>query len=184
MSEKVIHFGEFIRWHRIQARKTTEEFGRELGITARRLIALEAMAKPDVQHTTIVAISQALGIDPEKFDETWRSTPVPSLKRKSGPTTDEARRFGAACAAAGVSQAEGLRRLRSWLVAQDSETQQAALTFEATNRSRTVQSLSTFTDPVDHLQDPGEETAKRVAKKANLSGTKPGSAATGENKHR
>lgn len=180
MSEKIIHFGEFIRWKRINSGKTTEEFGREIGLTARRVIAIEAMATPDVQHTTLVALAKAFEIDPEAFNSVWRNTPVPVTKRKVGPTTDEARRFGIACAAAGINQAQGLRRLRSWLVAQDPETQHTVLSFEHGESS----SDATFTDLVDHLQDPADAARKRVGQKATNSARSPGSASTSADKHR
>ena len=182
MSEKIIHFGEFIRWHRVRGNKTTEELGREVGLTARRLIAIEAMATPDVQHTTMAALANAFGFDPETFNETWKTTPVPVTRRKAGPTTDEARRFSAACELAGTTPIEGMRRLRSWIVDQDEKTQITALSFIASQRR-----AAGFTDAVDHLQDPTEAVKKRIGQKAeqraNPSAAKPpGSAATGESK--
>jgi transcriptional regulator with XRE-family HTH domain len=179
VTDKIIHFGEFVRWNRVNAGKTTEEFGREVSLTARRVIAIEAMAKPDVQHTTIVALAKAFNIDPEDFDRVWQSTPVPVTKRKKGPTTDEATRFATACAAAGVTTAEGLRHLRSWLVAQDEETQQAALGFIAPPRGPLM-----FNAAVDHLQDPAEAAQKRIAQQATKQAKSRGSASTTENKHR
>jgi transcriptional regulator with XRE-family HTH domain len=180
MNTKIIHFGEFIRWNRTRANKTTEALGREIGITARRLIAIEAMAQPDVQHTTMAALATAFGFDPETFGELWKSTPVPVTRRKSGPSTDEATRFNAACAAAGTTPAEGQRRLRSWIIEQDQATQIAALSYVPSHRKQAV-----FSDPVDHLQDPAEAVKKRLAKQAQSSLEKsPGSAATGEKPHR
>ena len=127
MSEKIIHFGEFVRWHRTQAGKTTEAFGREIGLSSRRVISIEAMAKPDVQHTTIVALARVLGIEPAEFDRVWRSTPVPVTKRRKGPSNDEATRFSVACSANGVTPVEGMRRLRSWITMQNEETQMRVL---------------------------------------------------------
>jgi transcriptional regulator with XRE-family HTH domain len=182
VSEKIIHFGEFIRWHRVRANKTTEALGREVGLTARRLIAIEAMAAPDVQHTTMAALATAFGFDPETFNEVWKTTPVPVTRRKAGPTTDEARRFSAACELAGTTPIEGMRRLRSWIVEQDPQTQTAALSFIAAHRQPVG-----FTDVVDHLQDPVEAVKKRIGHKAAQSASAsaakpPGSAATGESK--
>ena len=96
MNDKVIHFGEFIRWNRTCAGKTTEQFSREVGVTARRLIAIETMARPDVHPSTLSRLANTLGIPPEDFDQVWQSTPVPVTKRKPGPTTDEAQRFARA----------------------------------------------------------------------------------------
>jgi transcriptional regulator with XRE-family HTH domain len=176
MSDKIIHFGEFIRWNRVQAGKTTEEFGKEVGLTARRVIAIEAMAKPDVQHTTLVALAKAFDIDPEKFDRVWKSTPVPVTKRKKGPTTDEASRFSMACIANNVTTVEGLRRLRSWIVMQDEQIQKQALSFIAPHR------IQAFTNVVDHLQDPAEAGRKRIGRKAATAAKSRGSASTSENK--
>jgi transcriptional regulator with XRE-family HTH domain len=181
VSEKIIHFGEFIRWKRVTSGKTTDALGREVGLTARRLIAIEAMATPEIQHTTMASLARAFGIDPEQFDSVWKSTPVPVTRRKAGPTTDEARRFNAACAAAGTTQAEGLRRLRSWLVEQDQATQIAALSFIPPHRQPSAS--GEFTDAVDHLQDPAEAVKKRAGEKAARSAKQSGSAAKGESKH-
>src|SRR5579875_2486724 len=106
-----IHFGQFIRHHRLRAGKTTEAFGRDIGLTGRRVIGIEAMATPDVQHTTLAALARALGMEMEELDTAWRTTPVPVTARRAGPTTDSAQRFAAACRAAGISTAEGMRRL-------------------------------------------------------------------------
>jgi transcriptional regulator with XRE-family HTH domain len=179
VKDKIIHFGEFIRWHRVQAGKTTEALGREIGLTARRLIAIEAMAKPDVQHTTMAALARAFKIDPEQFDSVWQTTPVPVTRRKPGPSTDEARRFAAACAAAGVTQVEGMRRLRSWILEQDQPTQVAALSFHPSAKSTD----DVFTHAVDHLQDPAEALRDRVGNMAERA-RGSGSAATGESTHR
>jgi transcriptional regulator with XRE-family HTH domain len=181
VSEKIIHFGEFIRWKRVTSGKTTEAMGREVGLTSRRLIAIEAMATPEIQHTTMASFARAFGIDPEQFDSVWRSTPVPVTRRKAGPTTDEAKRFAAACAAAGTTQAEGLRRLRSWLVEQDKATQLAALSFIPAHRQQT--DSEAFTDAVDHLQDPAEAVQKRAGEKAAQQAKSQESAATGESTH-
>jgi transcriptional regulator with XRE-family HTH domain len=162
MKEKIIHFGEFVRWNRVKSNKTTEALGREVGLTARRLIAIEAMAEPSVQHTTLAALANAFGFDPETFGEQWKKIPVPITRRKSGPTTDEATRFTAACSAAGTTPAEGLRRLRSWIIEQDVQTQNAALSYIAPHRSG-------FTDAVDHLQHPAQAVAKRLGRQANQS---------------
>jgi transcriptional regulator with XRE-family HTH domain len=180
VSEKIIHFGEYIRWNRVSAGKTTEAFGREVGLTARRLIAIEAMAKPDVQHTTMVALARAFHIDPEQFDSVWQNTPVPVTRRKAGPTTDESRRFGQACAAAGVSPIEGMRRLRSWFVEQEPRLQKAALSYVPEHRQF---ASGMFTDPVDHLQDPAEATRRRASQKAS-SEKSAGSVSKGAGKRR
>ena len=185
MNEKIFHFGEFFRWHRVRANKTTDALGREIGITARRLIAIEAMAQPDVQHTTMAALANAFGFDPENFSEVWKITPVPVTRRKAGPTTDEATRFNAACTAAGTTPAEGQRRLRSWIIEQDEKTQLEALTYIAPHRKFSAG----FTDAVDHLQDPADAVKKRVGHQAAThqaasSAKSPGSASTGESTHR
>ena len=178
MNQKIIHFGEFVRWNRVRSNKTTEALGREIGITARRLIAIEAMAVPDVQHTTMAALATAFGFDPETFGEVWKSTPVPVTRRKTGPTTDEATRFNAACMAVGITPIEGQRRLRSWIVEQDKETQRAALSYIPAHRQ------PSFTDPVEHLQDPAEAVKARLAAQAASAARSPGSAATDESTHR
>ena len=181
MNEKIIHFGEFIRWHRVRANKTTDALGREIGITARRLIAIEAMATPDVQHTTMAALASAFGFDPENFSEVWKTTPVPVTRRKAGPTTDEASRFNTACAAAGTTPMEGQRRLRSWIVAQDEKTRLEALSYIPPHR----QNAPAFTGAVDHVQDPAEAVKKRVGHQAAANAARsPGSAATDESTHR
>jgi transcriptional regulator with XRE-family HTH domain len=163
VKDKIIHFGEFVRWHRTKASKTTEELGRAVGLTARRLIAIEAMAEPNVQHTTLAALANAFGFDPETFGDEWKKTPVPVTRRKTGPTTDEATRFSAACIAAGTTPAEGQRRLRSWIIEQDEKTQLEALRFIPSHRRG-------FTDAVDHLQNPAEAVAKRAGHQASQSG--------------
>jgi transcriptional regulator with XRE-family HTH domain len=162
VNNRIIHFGEFVRWNRVKASKTTEELGREVGLTARRLIAIEAMAEPNVQHTTLAALANAFGFDPETFGEEWKKTPVPVTRRKTGPTTDEATRFSAACSVAGTTPAEGLRRLRSWIIEQDEKTRLEALSFVAPHRRG-------FTDAVDHLQHPAQAVAKRVGRQASRS---------------
>jgi transcriptional regulator with XRE-family HTH domain len=159
VKEKIIHFGEFVRWNRVKSNKTTEALGREVGLTARRLIAIEAMAEPNVQHTTLAALASAFGFDPETFGDEWKKTPVPVTRRKVGPTTDEATRFSAACAAVGTNPAEGQRRLRSWIIEQDAATQQAALSYIPPHRKG-------FTDAVDHLQNPAQAVVKRVGRQA------------------
>lgn len=184
MSEKIIHFGEFVRWNRINAGKSTEAFARELGLTSRRVIAIESMTHPAVQNTTVVALGRAFGLEPEEFERRWKSTSVPVTRRKLGPTTDEAKLFGRACATAGISQVEGMRRLRSWIVTQKPQTQRAALGYIAPHRANLLQADSMFTDPVDHLQDPAEAVRHRLGRRAASSAKSPGSAATSENKHR
>jgi hypothetical protein len=180
MSEKVIHFGQFVRWNRINSGKTTDEFGREVSLTARRVIAIEAMATPDVQHTTMVALARALGIEPADFDKVWRSTPVAVMERKTGPTTDESRRFAIACSTAKILPAEGMRRLRSWLVAQDPATQKEILSFHRPAPN----AVPMFTDLVDHLQDPAAAVRHRVGRKAAGPAKSQGSASATENKRR
>jgi hypothetical protein len=182
VSEKIIHFGEFIRWKRVTSGKTTEALGREVGLTARRLIAIEAMAQPDIQHTTMASLARVFGFDPEHFDTVWRTTPVPVTRRKAGPTTDEAKRFNAACVAAGTTQAEGMRRLRSWIVEQDAAMQLEALSFIPPHR-QSAGSSEAFTHPVDHLQDPAEAVKKRAGQKAARSAKQSESAAKDESTH-
>ena len=184
MSEKVIHFGEFVRWNRISARKSTEELARELGLTSRRVISIEQMTKPEVQHTTVVALGRAFGMEPEEFEHRWKTTPVPVTRRKQGPTTDEARVFNRTCAEIGISPLEGMRRVRSWIVAQDRSTLEAALRFLPPHRQGHEQPDSMFTDPVDHVQDPGEVVRRRIGRQAASSAGSRESDATSENKHR
>jgi transcriptional regulator with XRE-family HTH domain len=184
MSEKIVHFGEFVRWNRINKRMTTEALGRELGLTARRVIAIESMPKPDIQHTTLVALGQVFGYSPEAFDRVWKETPVPVTRRKMGPTTDEARRFTLICRKAGIAPIEGMRRLRSWIVEQDEETQQRALSYVPPHRIGAVEADSMFTDAVDHLQYPAESVRRRLGQRAASSARSPGSGATSENTHR
>ncbi len=163
-SPRVVHFGQFLRWHRVNAGRTTDAFARLLGLTARRLIAIEAMAEPAVQHTTLAAVARQLGLSMEDLDRTWRSTPVPVTGRKGGPTTDAATRFNAACDAAGTTPAEGLRRLRLWLIDQPSAVQRAALAPRPNGGGGPA--VARFTAVVDHLQDPAAATADRVAARA------------------
>ncbi len=158
VTNKIIHFGEFVRWHRVnQAMMTTEAFARAVGLTGRRLIAIEAMPTPDIQPTTRAALAKAMGIEPDDFDRKWKSTPVEVTRRKAGPTTDEARRFRAACAASNVTPAEGTRRLRSWFVTLPPQTQRQALAHAA----------GPFTDAVDHVQDPAESARDRIGRRAS-----------------
>ena len=181
VNEKIIHFGQFIRWNRINSGKTTDEFGRDVGLTARRVIAIEAMATPDVQHTTIVALARALGIEPENFDKTWRLQ-RPSL-RDAAKIRPHHRRippgFAVACSNVRILPAEGMRRLRSWLVAQDPATQREVLSVERPSAPPPL-----FTDLVDHVQDPAAARNRRISRKAATSAKPPGSASTTENKRR
>jgi transcriptional regulator with XRE-family HTH domain len=153
--EKIIHFGEFVRWNRVKAGKTTEAFGKEIGVTARRLIAIEAMRTPDIQATTRAALARVIGVDPELFDHAWQSTPVPVTHRKSGPTTDEARLFRIACDDVDVTPAEGMRRLRTWLVTQPRDVQRSALS-----------TIGPFTQAVGHVQNPAESARTRIGHRA------------------
>ena len=179
MAEITGHFGEFLRWNRTQANKTTDEFGAAIGVSARRLVAIELMPEPVVQHRTLVAIAKAMNLTPQELDHAWRTTPVTVTRRKAGPTNTEARLYARACERAGVSLAEGMRHVRSWLVMQDEATQTAALTF---TRPVTDEGDG-FTDLVDHVQDPAEATRDRIGRSANAA--KPrGSAATDESKRR
>ncbi len=177
MSDKVIHFGQFIRHHRLQAGKTTEAFGREAGLTARRVIAIEKLATPEIHNATAVKLAKAIGVHPQKFDALWRNTPVPMTDRRPGPTTDEARRFGIACDASRITTAEGLRRMRTWLIHQPASVQKQVLEFDPA-----VDPL--FTDLVDHLQDPADAVRRRAGQTAASSGGSAGSAATTGNKRR
>jgi transcriptional regulator with XRE-family HTH domain len=169
--EKIIHFGEFVRWNRVKTGKTTEAFGKEVGVTARRLIAIEAMSTPDIQATTRAALARVIGIDPESFDDAWRSTPVPVTHRKSGPTTDEARLFRIACDNASVTPAEGMRRLRTWLVMQPADVQRAALSKDGP-----------FTQAVGHAQDPAESARARIGRRAASAENPPAPDSRTENK--
>ena len=162
---RVVHFGQFIRWHRVNAGQTTDAFARRLGLTARRLIAIEAMAEPAVQHTTLAAIAKVMDKSMEELDQAWRSTPVPVTGRKTGPSTDAARRFTAACGLVGIAPAEGLRRLRLWVIDQPPEVQRTVLSHVATAAADTPR----FTAAVDHLQDPAKATAERVGHRARRS---------------
>lgn len=180
MAERTGHFGEFVRWNRIQAGLTTEAFGALIRVSARRLVAIEAMPEPVVQHTTLVAIAKALKLTPATFELAWRGTAVPITRRKAGPSNDEARLYAKACQQAGVSPAEGMRHVRSWLVGQDPGVQQAALTY--IRRSATPPQ-PTFTDLVDHVQDPAQQVRHRVTRAASAAKS-PGPAATGESTHR
>lgn len=165
-------------------RKTTEDFARELGLTARRVIAIETMPKPDVQHTTIVSLAKAFGIDPEEFEHVWKTTPVPVTRRKMGPTTDEAQRFTRACAAVGINPAEGQRRLRSWIVEQNARIQHEALSYVPPHRVGSVESTSMFSGAVDHVQDPAAASRKRISRKAATSAKSRGSGETPSGKRR
>jgi transcriptional regulator with XRE-family HTH domain len=173
---KVIHFGQFIRYHRLRAGKTTEAFGREIGLTGRRVIGIEAMATPDVQQTTLTALARALQLDPDELDSAWRRTPVPLSARRAGPTTEAAQRFAAACRAAGISPAEGLRRLRGWLIAQDEPTQQQVLRCGPPDVAANTTPPTLYTDLVDHLQDPAQTTRQRISARAGRSRPRPQSA--------
>jgi hypothetical protein len=180
VNTKIIHFGEFVRWHRVnQAVMTTEAFAREVGLTARRLIAIEAMATPDIQPTTRAALAKAMGIEPDDFDRKWKSTPVEVTRRKAGPTTDEARLFRAACAASNITPVEGTRRLRSWFVTLPPETQREALA-----------QAGPFTDAVDHVQDPADSARQRIGKRSatghstTTPETPPAAAAKSGSRHR
>ena len=179
MAESTGHFGEYLRWMRTQANQTTEEFGEAIGVSARRLVAIELMPEPVVQHRTLIAIAKAMKLSLAELDHAWRTTPVTVTRRKAGPTNTEARLYARACERAGVSLAEGMRHVRSWLVTQDEATQVAALRFTKSSES----DEAGFSGLVDHVQDPAEATRDRVGRTA--SAAKPqGSAATGESKRR
>ena len=164
---RAAHFGQFLRWQRVNAGQTTDAFARRLGLTARRLIAIEAMAEPAVQHTTLAAVARQMNLSMGELDQAWRTTPVPVTVRKAGPTTDAARGFGAACAAAGVTPAEGLRRLRLWVIGQPPDVQRAALSPPPPTTT------PPFTAAVDHLQDPATATAERVGTRGRGAAKRP-----------
>jgi hypothetical protein len=172
---RVIHFGQFMRWHRVNGGKTTDAYARQLGLTARRLIAIEAMAEPAVQHTTLAALARSMDMTLEEFDQAWRTTPVPVTDRKPGPSTDPARRFTAACGAVGISTAEGLRRLRLWVNDQPPETQRAVLSYTGEGDAPEPR----FTKAVDHLQDPARLNADRIGERARQSAAASAPAAGG-----
>jgi hypothetical protein len=167
IGNRVVHFGQFIRWHRVNAGQTTDAFARRLGLTARRLIAIEAMAEPAVQHTTLAAVAKLMDMSMEDLDHAWRSTPVPVTGRKTGPSTDAARRFTAACGLVGIAPAEGMRRLRLWVIDQPPEVQRAVLSHVAADGAPA--DAPRFTAAVDHLQDPAQATAERVGHRARRS---------------
>ncbi len=167
----MIHFGQFMRWHRVNGGKTTDAYARQVGLTARRLIAIEAMAEPAVQHTTLAALAKAMDMSMEEFDRAWRSTPVPVTDRKTGPSTDPARRFTAACNAVTIAPAEGLRRLRLWIIDQPPEVQREVLSYVGNNGVQEAEPR--FTKPVDHLQDPAQAVADRIGARARRQATKP-----------
>ena len=154
------HFGQFVRWHRVNAGKTADAYARDLGLTGRRLIAIEAMATPAVQHTTLSALAKSMGLSTEDLDAAWRSTVVPQTDRRAGPTTDAARRFSAACADVGIDPPEGLRRLRRWLIEQPADVQRDALSHAA------PADPTRFTTAVTHRQDPVAAQAQRLAERA------------------
>ncbi len=170
-ADRVIHFGEYLRWHRVSAGQTTDEMAKAVGLTTRRWIAIEAMAVPDVQPSTLGAVAKAIGMTISDLDRAWRTTAVPVTRRKAGPTTDVARRFAAACRAAGVTPNEGLRRARHWLVQQPKAVQLAAVGFvpsvpefddDFTNVRPAADALPKFTSVVDHLQDPAAVRRRRA----------------------
>ena len=165
-SNRVIHFGQFLRWHRVNGGKTTDAYARLLGLTARRLIAIEAMAEPAVQHTTLAALAKSMDMSMEELDAAWRSTPVPVTDRKPGPSTDPARRFTAACLAVGINPAEGLRRLRLWVIDQPPDVQRTVLSHTGAAAGEAGGPEPRFTKLVDHLQDPAEATADRIGERA------------------
>ena len=171
---RVVHFGQFIRWHRVNAGQTTDAFARRLGLTARRLIAIEAMAEPAVQHTTLAAVARLMEMSMEALDRAWRSTPVPVTGRKSGPTTDAAQRFTAACDLVGIVPAEGLRRLRRWVIDQPADVQRTVLSH--------VGGEPRFTGAVDHLQDPATAAADRVGARARRPAAPPSASPAGQTK--
>ena len=183
-ANRVIHFGQFLRWHRVNAGQTTDAFARAVGLTARRVIAIEAMAEPAVQHTTMVAVARQMDLSMDELDHAWRTTPVPVTGRKAGPSTDAARRFTAACGAVGTTPTEGLRRLRLWVIEQPADVQRAALSHRARESrvgdpqvSEPQANEPRFTAAVDHLQDPASATADRLAARAQrqaAGGKKPG----------
>ncbi len=138
------------------------------------------MSSPDVQHTTIAALAKTFNIEPEDFDRVWRSTPVPITRRKAGPGNEESRQFAAACREAKITPAEAMRRLRSWLVAQEPAKRLEVLSFK---RAADV-SGAMFSDLVDHLQDPAAAVARRVGRRAASSARQRESDAKGESKRR
>ena len=195
-TDRVTHFGQFVRWHRVNAGKTADRYAADLGLTGRRVIAIEAMAEPAVQHRTLAALARSMDLTMEELDRAWRTTPVPRTQRRSGPTTDAAHRFAAACAAVGTTPPEGIRRLRRWLIDQPPAVQRAALSGAPVGTAPAPR----FTAPVDHLQDPASAQAGRVAARAQQRpaarpktpggrpaaspATPPGPAATGGSRRR
>jgi hypothetical protein len=163
-AQRVTHFGQFVRWHRVNAGLTADAYARQLGLTGRRLFAIEAMPAPAVNQTTLVAIAKSMGLATEDLDAAWRSKPVPHTPRRSGPTTDAAQRFAAACRLVGVEVPEGLRRLRRWFLTQPEDLQRAALSYTGTGGE--AEGSPRFTAAVDHLQDPAAVQARRVGGRA------------------
>jgi DNA-binding XRE family transcriptional regulator len=73
----VIHFGNFVRWHRLKKQWKQHELAKEAKVATRTIINIEKSPEPANDELTIVSVAQALGFRPEDFESTWRNTPVP-----------------------------------------------------------------------------------------------------------
>jgi len=127
------------------------------------------MAKPESNTPRWRLLPGYLKIDPEQFDTVWQTTPVPVTPPQARPSTDEARRFAAACSA----------RVTQWMAraacAPGSSTTHprcSARRWPFVGGRHAVD--EGFTHVVDHLQDPAEWLWERVGKMADRA-TQPGS---------
>jgi transcriptional regulator with XRE-family HTH domain len=94
----IVHFGNFVRWDRIKRGWSLAEMASKVGLTEKRLWAIEKMPEPVSYGTTIASISQVLGYKPEEFDSIWRAASLPASAREKVPGQG-----CASCANAGIA---------------------------------------------------------------------------------
>jgi len=87
VADKLIHFGYFVRYHRVRRGEGPSDFAAKIGISATRLHAIEKMPEPMVRLGTLRRLAQALGyayID--ELDAAWRQTKVDRPKLQQDRT--------------------------------------------------------------------------------------------------
>ena len=85
--KKVIHFGYFVRWRRETVRQwTRKRLALEVGMTERRLAAIEELPEPTLHGANMAKLSAALGMEPDELRTAWKVTPVPVPVKRKGRT--------------------------------------------------------------------------------------------------
>lgn len=87
VDKKVIHFGYFVRWRRETVRQwTRKRLALEVGMTERRLAAIEELPEPKLYGANMAKLSAALGMEPDELRTAWKVTPVPVPVKRKGRT--------------------------------------------------------------------------------------------------